>query len=129
MKTMLYTNLRHIENHQEYLKAIHEHENVLIVCGRMDPSSILVYSAAEALIKEFGHISFFDIEFDNPYTQFLLTFPEILNFSEIPFIVCIKNGQILSVKGSINTKAEMSAILESEYANLYQYHKPSPAQT
>ena len=38
---MLYTNLKHIESAVEYAKIVNENENVMIICGRMGPFSIL----------------------------------------------------------------------------------------
>ncbi len=112
---MLYTNLKHIENHEEYLKAIHGHKNVMIICGRMDPESIQVYAAAEALAADCCHISMYDIEADSPYTQFLQNIPEVKNLSGIPFIVCFKNGNVVSVSRNKSSKAQITELLDNAF--------------
>ena len=40
---MLYTGLKHIESAEEHAQILSENENVMVVCGRMDPMCIPVY--------------------------------------------------------------------------------------
>ena len=91
---MLYTNLKHLESAIDYTGVIHENENVLIICGRMDPVCIPVYRVAEELEKEYTHVRFFDMEFDNPQSQIVRDLPEVRGFRVIPFLIYYKNGQI-----------------------------------
>jgi thioredoxin 1 len=112
---MLYTNLNHIECREEYVKVINKYENVAVICGRMDPASIKVYSAAEELAKDYRHIMFFDVEFDNPFTKFLLNLPEVKNFSGIPFIIYFKNGNVVRATRNHNTKTQIAAMLDNAF--------------
>ena len=63
---MLYTNLNHIETASQLEKIISENENVMVCCGRMGPMCIPVYGIMEELEPVYGHVKFFDMEFDNP---------------------------------------------------------------
>jgi len=113
---MLYTNLKHIVSAAEYAQIISENENVMVVCGRMGPMCVPVYRVAEELEKEYPHVRFFDMEFDNPESQFIRTLPEVRGFMGIPFTIYYKNGQVVKATTSIQSKAQITAILDQEFA-------------
>ena len=113
---MLYTNLKHIESAAEHAKIISENENVIVICGRMGPMCVPVYRIAEELEKEYAHVKFFDMEFDNPESQVIRTLPEVLGFMEIPFTIYYKNRQVVKATTSIQSKAQIIAILDHEFA-------------
>jgi len=114
---MLYTNLKHIESAADHAKIINEHENVMVVCGRMGPMCIPVYGIAEELEDEYKHVKFCDMEFDNPEAKVIRNLPEVRGFMGIPFTIYYKNGMVVKATSSIQTKAQVTAILKSEFAN------------
>ena len=112
---MLYTNLKHIENAEEYTRIIHENENVLIVCGRMDPFCIPVYRMAEELEKEYSNVNFYDMEFDNPKLAVILTLPEVTNLPGNPIVLYYKNEYLVKASSELQTKVQIRAILDHEF--------------
>jgi len=113
---MLYTNLNHIESAEEYARILNEHENVIVICGRMGPVCIPVYRLAVELEEEYGHVKFFDMEYDNPESYFFHALPEVSDLMEIPFTLYYKNGQVVKATSGIQSKAQMKAILDQEFA-------------
>jgi len=113
---MLYTNLKHIESAAEHAQIISENENVIVICGRMGPMCVPVYRIAEELEKEYVHVKFFDMEFDNPESQVIRTLPEVSGFMGIPFTIYYKNGQVVKATTSIQSKTQITAILDQEFA-------------
>ncbi|MDO9040066.1 MAG: thioredoxin family protein [Bacteroidota bacterium] len=113
---MLYTNLKHIESAAEHAKIISENENVIVICGRMGPMCVPVYRIAEELESEYSHGKFFDMEFDNPESQVIRALPEVRGFMGIPFTIYYKNGQVVKATASIQSKTQITAILDQEFA-------------
>jgi thioredoxin 1 len=113
---MLYTNLKHIETADEHAKIISENENVMVVCGRMGPMCIPVYGIAEELEDEYKHVKFCDMEFDNPQSYVIRQLPEVRGFMGIPFTIYYKNGKVAKATSSIQTKAQVTTILDKEFA-------------
>ncbi|MBW8332999.1 MAG: thioredoxin family protein [Prolixibacteraceae bacterium] len=113
---MLYTNLKHIESAAEYEKIISENENVVVICGRMGPMCVPVYRIAEELESEYSHVKFFDMEFDNPESQVIRTLPEVSGFTGIPFTIYYKNGEVVKATASIQSKSQITSILDQEFA-------------
>ena len=113
---MLYTNLKHIESAAEYAQIISENENVTVICGRMGPMCVPIYRIAEELEEEYTHVKFFDMEFDNPESQVIRTLPEVSGFMGIPFTIYYKNGQVVKATTSIQSKSQITAILDQEFA-------------
>lgn len=114
---MLYTNLKHIETAAEHAKIINENENVMVICGRMGPMCIPVYRIAEELEVEYHNIKFYDMEFDNPESNVIRTLPEAQDFMGIPFTIYYKNGTLVKATSGIQSKDEVSAILDNEFTN------------
>ncbi|HBL77376.1 MAG: hypothetical protein A2W90_21605 [Bacteroidetes bacterium GWF2_42_66] len=113
---MLYTNLKHIESAADHARVINENENVMVICGRMGPMCIPVYGIAEELEEEYKHVNFFDMEFDNPESYVIRNLPEVRGFMGIPFTIYYKNGKVVKATSSIQSKAQVTAILDQEFA-------------
>ncbi len=113
---MLYTNLKHIESAADHNKIISENENVMVICGRMGPMCIPVYGIAEELEEEYPHVKFYDLEFDNPESYVIRQLPEVRGFMGIPFTIYYKNGKVAKATSSIQTKEQVKAILDKEFA-------------
>ncbi|MBA4410261.1 MAG: thioredoxin family protein [Bacteroidota bacterium] len=114
---MLYTNLKHIESAAEHAQIINENENVMVICGRMGPMCIPVYGIAEELEEEYTHVKFCDMEFDNPESYIIRQLPEVRGFMGIPFTIYYKNGKVAKATSSIQTKTQVTAILDKEFAS------------
>ena len=113
---MLYTNLKHIETAADHAKIISENENVMVICGRMGPMCIPVYGIAEDLEEEYKHVKFCDMEFDNPEAYVIRNLPEVRGFMGIPFTIYYKNGKVAQATSSIQSKQQVTAILDTEFA-------------
>ena len=113
---MLYTNLKHIETAADHARVISENENVMVICGRMGPMCIPVYRIAEELEDEYKHVTFFDLEFDNPESIVIRGLPEVSGFMGIPFTIYYKDGKVAKATSGIQTKAQVEAILDKEFA-------------
>ena len=112
---MLYTNLKHIETAADHAKMIRENENVMVICGRMGPMCIPVYSIAEILEDKYKHVKFYDMEFDNPESYVIRNLPEVKGFMGIPFTIYYKNGKVVKATTSIQTMEQVKAILNKEF--------------
>lgn len=112
---MLYTNLKHIETAADYAKIIDENENVMIICGRMGPMCIPVYGIAENIENEYPHVKFYDMEFDNPESNIIRTLPDVKGFTGIPFTIYYKNGKVVKAASSIQSKQQITSILDEEF--------------
>jgi thioredoxin 1 len=113
---MLYTNLKHIETAADHQKLISENENVMICCGRMGPMCIPVYGIMEDIEGEYTHVKFADMEFDSPEAHVIRNVPEVRGFMGIPFTMYYKNGKLVKATSSIQSKAQVTSILEKEFA-------------
>jgi thioredoxin len=113
---MLYTNLKHLESIADYNRAISENENVMIICGRMGPMCIPVYGIAEELEDEYKHVKFYDMEFDNPISGVIRSLPEVHGFMGIPFTIYYKNGKVVKATSSIQTREQVTSILNKEFS-------------
>jgi thioredoxin 1 len=112
---MLYTNLKHIESAAEHADIIKESENVIVICGRMGPMCIPVYRIAEELEVEYPHVIFYDMEFDNPESYAIRNLPEVSGFMSIPFTIYYKNGQVVRTTSGIQSKSQITVILDKEF--------------
>ncbi len=115
---MLYTNLKHIESAAEHAQIINKNENVMVICGRMGPMCIPVYGIAEDIEDEYKHVKFCDMEFDNPESHVIRSLPEVKGFMGIPFTIYYKNGKVVKATSSIQTKTQITAILDREFATV-----------
>ena len=113
---MLYTNLKHLESAADHKKVINENENVMVICGRMGPMCIPVYSIAEELEDEYKNVKFCDMEFDNPESHVIRSIPEVRGFMGIPFTIYYRNGKVVKATSSIQTKDQVKTILNKEFS-------------
>lgn len=112
---MLYTNLNHIETAKQLEKIINENENVMVCCGRMGPMCIPVYGIMEELQPAFGHVKFFDMEFDNPESIVIRNAPETKGFMGLPYTVYYKNGKMVKATTSIQNMPQVKSILDAQF--------------
>ena len=112
---MLYTNLKHIESAATHAEIINENDDVMVICGRMGPMCVPVYRIAEELEKDYKHVKFFDMEFDNPESHVIRSLPDVNGFTGIPFTIYYKNGKVVKATSGIQSKAQISTILDKEF--------------
>ena len=113
---MLITDLTHIESTEEYNQLLNENENVMLICGRMGPMCIPVYGIAEELEDEYPHVKFVDMEFDNPVSNVIRSMHEVRGFMGIPFTIYYKNGKVVKATSSIQTRQQITSILDKLFA-------------
>ena len=113
---MLYTNLKHIESAEDHAKVLSENENVMVICGRMGPMCIPVYGIAEEIEDEYKHVKFCDMEFDNPQSAVIRNLPEVRGFMGIPFTIYYKNGKVVKATSSIQSKQQVTTILNEYFS-------------
>jgi len=113
---MLQTNLKHILSAKELEETIKSNENVMVCCGRMGPMCIPVYEVMDELQGEFSHVAFRDMAFDTPDADVIRNLPECRSFRGLPFTVYFKNGKVAKATSSIQTRDQVTSILESEFS-------------
>lgn len=82
----------------------------------MGPMCIPVYGIAEELEAEFPHVKFYDMEFDNPEAHVIRNLPEVRGFMGIPFTIYYKNGKVIRATSSIQSREQITAILNKEFS-------------
>lgn len=105
---MLYTNLIHLETAADLGFMTAENDNVLVICGNMDPESVRVFRIAETLAKEFLPVKFCDMEFDNPESVILLHMPESLPIYNKPILVYYQSGRVVKAAAGIQSKEQIT---------------------
>ena len=113
---MLDTKLQHLETEEEVKNVIKENENVMVCCGRMGPMCIPVYVIMEELQEKYPHVQFRDQKFDIPDASFIKNLPECASFMGLPFTVYFKKGKVAAATTSIQTKEQVTEILDREFA-------------
>ena len=58
------------------IEVLEKNENVMICCGRMGPMCIPVYVDMEQLQSQYSHVTFQDLDFDDPAAYFIKILPE-----------------------------------------------------
>ena len=112
---MLKTNLTHVISEKDHSELLNSNENVMICCGRMGPMCIPVYEVMEELEGEYKNIKFADMEFDSPDAKVIRGFPECRSFQGLPFVVYYKNGKVVKATSSIQSKDQVTAILDEQF--------------
>jgi thioredoxin 1 len=112
---LLQTNLQHIATANDLTKTIQEHNNVMVCCGRMGPMCIPVYGIMEELQPEYKHVAFRDMAFDSPEAHAIRNLPECRSFMGLPFTVYFKNGQVAAATSSIQSRDQITTILDREF--------------
>jgi len=112
---MLHTNLKHIENADQFQSLLSSGAKAAIVCGRMGPMCIPVYGAMEALEPKYTDVKFFDMEFDAPVArETVRALPEVAAFYGLPFTVYLRDGKVVAATGGIQSKAQVKEILDAK---------------
>lgn len=113
---MLRTNLTHVLSEQEHSELLKNNENVMICCGRMGPMCIPVYDVMEELESEYTNVKFADMEFDIPDARVIRNLPECRTFAGLPFVVYYKNGKVVKATSSIQSRDQITEILDEKFA-------------
>ena len=108
----LKTRLDHLSSESEFNKSLAENMNLVVCCGRMGPMCIPVYHAMEELRDRYPHVRFMDMLFDLPDARVIKDLPECSGFMGLPFTVYLKNGKVVEATTSIQTKENISGILD-----------------
>lgn len=111
---VLPTNLKHVATAADLEQLISEKENVMVCCGRMGPMCVPVYASMEELQEEYTHIEFRDMLFDSPEAKVIRELPECSSFMGLPFTVYFKNGKVAAATSSIQSKEQITEILDSK---------------
>lgn len=109
------TNLKHVTSEAELNQILKDHENVMVCCGRMGPMCVPVYGSMEELQDEYPNVEFRDMLFDNPEAGVIRELPQCRGFMGLPFTVYYKNGEVVAATGSIQTKEQITEILNREF--------------
>jgi thioredoxin 1 len=113
---MLKTNLTHVISEKDHSELLTSNENVMICCGRMGPMCIPVYEVMEELEGEYKNIKFADMEFDSPDAKIIRNLPECRSFQGLPFVVYYKNGQVVKATSSIQSRDQITSILDEHFS-------------
>ena len=114
-RTVLQTNLKHLETDEETREALKNGENVVICCGRMGPMCTPVYAILSQLESRYPHVRFYDQDFDIPAARFIRRLPECASFMGLPFTVYFKNSKVISATTSIQNANQICKILDGEF--------------
>lgn len=114
-RTVLQTNLKHLETDEETREALENNENVVICCGRMGPMCTPVYAILSQVETRYPHVRFYDQDFDIPAARFIRRLPECASFMGLPFTVYFKNSKVVAATPSIQTKEQITQILDRKF--------------
>lgn len=109
---LLQTAVHEIVTAAELEKIISENENVMVSCGRMGPMCIPVYDVMEELEEERPHIKFYSMAFDTQEAAPIRNAPMCEGFMGLPFTVYYKNGKMVDATTSIQSRKEITDILD-----------------
>ena len=109
---VLPTNLKHVATEAEYNEILKNHANVMICCGRMGPMCVPVYDIMEDLESEYTKVEFRDMLFDSPEAHVIRNLPECRGFMGLPFTVYYKNGEVVAATSSIQSREQITEILD-----------------
>ena len=76
---------------------------------------IPVYQAMIELEKDFPHIAFRDMAFDESVAHVIRELPECRGFMGLPFTVYYRNGKVVRATSGIQSKQQVQSILEEEF--------------
>ena len=112
---VLPTNLKHVASAAEHAEIINNNENVMICCGRMGPMCLPVYDVMEELQDEYQNVEFRDMAFDSPEAAVIRNHPACASFMGLPFTVYYKNGELVAATSSIQSRDQVTGILDKEF--------------
>ena len=113
---LLQTEIHEIESAAELEKIINENDNVMVCCGRMGPMCLPVYDVMESLERKYDHVAFRDMNFDGPAAHNIKSLPQVRHFTGLPFVVYFKNGKVVHAFSSVQTKAQVKAVLDEHFS-------------
>ncbi|MBI9032840.1 MAG: thioredoxin [Bacteroidales bacterium] len=111
----LQTPVKEIETAQELSELIQNEENVMVCCGRMGPMCIPVYDSMASIEDTYKNVQFRSMAFDSPEAQIIRGLPEARGFMGLPFTIYYKNGKVVKATSSIQSKEQVTTILDSEF--------------
>jgi thioredoxin 1 len=114
---MLSTSLQHLATEVDVKSLVTGNTHAMICCGRMGPMCVPVYGIMERLRSRYPHVAFADMDFDIPAASVIMRLPECAGFRGLPFTVYYRNGKVVRATASIQTQAQVTAILDSEFRN------------
>ncbi len=114
---VLQTNLKHVATAIDHAEIIENNENVMVCCGRMGPMCLPVYDIMEELQDEYSNVEFRDMMFDSPEAAVIRNHPECQSFMGLPFVVYYKNGKLVSATSSIQSRDQITKILDKQFSN------------
>lgn len=112
---MLQTNLKHIETAEQLKELIENNEKVAVCCGRMGQMCIPVFTVMQELESKYSHVQFRDMDFDIPAASFIRNLSECAQFMGLPFTVYFKNGKVVKATSSIQSKKQITDILDEVF--------------
>lgn len=112
---ILPTNLKHVASASDLQQIIESSENVMVCCGRMGPMCIPVYKVMKELEQEYPQVDFRDMAFDMPDARVIRELPEARGFMGLPFTVYYKKGKVVAATSSIQSEAQVRAILDKHF--------------
>lgn len=112
---MLSTNLKHIESDDAFHQLLAENPNVMLCCGRQGPMCLPVYDVMDNLQDKYPGVTFRDMSFDGPAAHNIRSLPEVRSFTGLPFTIYFRDGKVATATSSIQSKAQVKAILDREF--------------
>ena len=113
---MLHTEIRECEGREQFNALTKDTGNIMLTCGRMGPMCIPVYGVMESIEQTYDHVAFRVIDFDTPLAGIVRTLPEVQGFYSLPFVVYIRDGQVVKATGGLQSKDQVTAILDEVFA-------------
>jgi len=111
-KTMLYTDLQHIENANEFALYKKQYNSIVVLCGRMNSQTVNVYRELLELKELFSQIVFCDLDYDNP--EFNEICISLKNIENTPLLLFIKNNKIVTSTTGVIEKEKIQKIINNE---------------
>ncbi len=112
---VLPTTLKHVASAAEHAEIINNNENVMVCCGRMGPMCLPVYDIMEELQDEYTNVEFRDMAFDSPEAAVIRNHPACSSFMGLPFTVYYKNGELVEATSSIQSRDQITNILDNKF--------------
>ena len=77
---------------------------------------IPVYQSMIELESSYPQVAFRDFAFDAPDAHVIRSLPECRGFMGLPFTVYYRNGKVVAATSGIQTKSQISEILDREFS-------------
>jgi len=112
---MLNTTLPHIDSEAAFQAALADNDQLMVCCGRNGPMCLPVYDVMESIQDRYDKVAFKVMEFDGPIAHNIRSLPECRSFMGLPFTVWFKGGKVVKATSSIQSKAQVTAILGEHF--------------